>query len=207
TLLHTLEGHRSSVRGVCAMGDDRLASAGDDGTVRVWRASDGTLLHTLEGHRGWVRGVCAVGDDRLASAGDDGTVRLWRISDGASISLLQAKPGRISLTLDPTGQSWPIALTRIDRPWQTESIDGRPLPADPDLHQLVSFITKNDAYPRHPDKTLRVPIHAIPEAYGKQWSWSDDYHSIRFQWPLDPDARRALRHYAFGLQHADDPQP
>ncbi|MEM7153001.1 MAG: P-loop NTPase fold protein, partial [Myxococcota bacterium] len=87
----------SEVLGVCAVGDNRLASAGSDGTVRLWRASDGTLLHTLEGHRGPVGGACAVGDDRLASAGHDGTVRVWRASDG---TLLHTLEGHLDWVLD-----------------------------------------------------------------------------------------------------------
>ena len=56
----------------------RLASAGDDGTVRVWDAATGQEALTLKGHTGPVMGVAFSPDGRrLASAGDDGTVRVW----------------------------------------------------------------------------------------------------------------------------------
>jgi len=204
-LLETFVGHQGGVRGVCGLGEDRLATAGDDGTVRVWSATDGALLLTLEGHTDGVRGVCAVGKARLASAGEDGTVRIWSATDGAPLLRAQPKPVSIALCLDPLPDTeWPIVLSRSDRAWHHEFHDSIPLPADLELHYLVAFITDNAASPPHPDATLRVPVHAFPDAYGTHWSWNDDFTAIRFKWPTDPAARRALRHYAFGPKYADD---
>jgi tetratricopeptide (TPR) repeat protein len=59
----------------------RLASAGGDGTVRVWDAAGGQQQLTLKGHTGGVSSV-AYGPNgrRLASRGVDGTVRVWEAS-------------------------------------------------------------------------------------------------------------------------------
>jgi WD40 repeat protein len=70
-----------------------LASAGDDGTVRLWNTSDPTapspLGSPLTGHDGPVLAVAFTGDGKmLASAGGDGTVRLWNTSDPAAPSPL-----------------------------------------------------------------------------------------------------------------------
>ena len=63
----------------------RLASAGDDGTVRVWDAATGAPQATLTGHTGGVRAVAWSPDGtRLASAGDDGTVRVWDAASGGT---------------------------------------------------------------------------------------------------------------------------
>jgi tetratricopeptide (TPR) repeat protein len=56
----------------------RLASAGEDGAVRVWDVATGQEALTLRGHAGPVRRVAFSPDGgRLASAGGDGTVKVW----------------------------------------------------------------------------------------------------------------------------------
>src|SRR5262249_26419254 len=56
-----LEGHQGWVNGVCPVsvtGKNLLASAGGDGTVRIWDPVTGQLRAVLEGHQGWVYTVC-----------------------------------------------------------------------------------------------------------------------------------------------------
>jgi WD40 repeat protein len=57
----------------------KLASAGVDGTIRLWDAATGIPLgDPLRGHTDYVQSVAFSADGkRLASAGGDGTVRLW----------------------------------------------------------------------------------------------------------------------------------
>jgi len=58
----------------------RLATAGGDGTVRVWDPGIGEQLLVLRGHKGAVNSVAFSPDrSRLASAGADGTVRSWAL--------------------------------------------------------------------------------------------------------------------------------
>src|SRR5262245_10892781 len=52
-------------------GAQRLATAGDDHSVRVWNLADGKLIYKLDGHSDWVRTVDYSPDGRLlASAGN-----------------------------------------------------------------------------------------------------------------------------------------
>ena len=86
-VLHVLlAGHQGDVNGLCTVrglqGRQLLASAGDDGAIRLWNPATANPVGTpLLGHAGPVQGVCPVSGpaDRalLASAGSDGTVRLW----------------------------------------------------------------------------------------------------------------------------------
>ena len=73
----------------------RLASAGGDGTVRLWDPATGAELAALTGHAGRVTAVAFSPDGRrLASAGDDGTVRLWDPATGAELAALTGHDGR-----------------------------------------------------------------------------------------------------------------
>ena len=74
-----LREHETQVLGVAFSLDGKtLASAGQDGTVRLWDVATRKVLgEPLRGHEGNVLGVAFSPDGKtLASAGQDGT-RLW----------------------------------------------------------------------------------------------------------------------------------
>ena len=63
----------------------RIATAGDDHTVRIWDAATGKELRRFE-HGNWVRALAFSSDGRLvASSSLDDTVRLWDVDRGKEV--------------------------------------------------------------------------------------------------------------------------
>ena len=76
---------------VTVAGKELLASADNDGMVRIWDPETGQQRTPLEG-RGVLWAVCPVtvaGEELLASAGSDGTVRIWDPETGQQRTVLE----------------------------------------------------------------------------------------------------------------------
>ncbi|MFD8002989.1 trypsin-like peptidase domain-containing protein, partial [Streptomyces mirabilis] len=108
-----LEGHTDWVNTVCAIsagGRTLLASAGNDGTVRLWNPDTGDSVRVLQGHAGAVRALCPLPTAWgvvLASAGNDGTIRLWNPDTGDTVRVLEDGPDWITAlcTIDVHGRT------------------------------------------------------------------------------------------------------
>jgi WD40 repeat protein len=98
--------HPVGVRAVAFSPDNTLlASAAEDGAVRVWNTADGTLNSTLTGHRDVVDAVAFSPDGALlASASDDKTVRLWDVATGRIIRVLDGHIAQVwAVAFSPDG--------------------------------------------------------------------------------------------------------
>jgi WD40 repeat protein len=86
--------------------NQRVASAGDDGTVRIWERGTGKLLRILIDHTAPVQVVAWSPDGkRLASAGDDYSVRIWDPNQGLLLKKLTGHERRIlALAWSPDGK-------------------------------------------------------------------------------------------------------
>lgn len=74
-----------------------VATAGTDGTVRLWDARTGRALRTLQGHQGRIFDVTWSSEGAwIVTGGADGTVRLWDARSGRAVRTLLT-PGEPAL--------------------------------------------------------------------------------------------------------------
>src|SRR5262249_35096400 len=104
--LATRDGHAKGVLAVTFSPDGaRVASAGADGIVKVWRRRDLREALTLRGHTAAVTAVVFSPDGRHLASGDgDGTARVWEAAHGKLVARWTGHAAGITgLAFDPKG--------------------------------------------------------------------------------------------------------
>ena len=88
----------------------RVVTASDDGTVRVWDPGTGRQLALMRGHKGPVNSArFDARGARVISAGGDETARVWDASDGRRLAVVRPRAG----VLDREGVALSSDGTRI----------------------------------------------------------------------------------------------
>ena len=83
---------------LAVLADGRLASGGDDGTIKLWpKKCTGEPVVISHGSR--LYALAVLPDGRLASAGQDGKIKLWLVDEKKLIAALCLRAGR-NLTRD-----------------------------------------------------------------------------------------------------------
>jgi WD40 repeat protein len=84
----------------------RVATAGSDGTAKVWSAESGELLLTLKDHVSSVNSIAFSPDgSRLATGSSDRTARVWDASTGACLLTLRSHHGVVNgVAFSPDGK-------------------------------------------------------------------------------------------------------
>jgi WD40 repeat protein len=100
-----LHGHTGAVRAVGFASGGMLATAGEDGTVRLWDLGTRRSAGVLDAHAGEIDALAVSPDGRtVAAAGTDGKVRLWDV-----------RTRRVTRVLRETGTVTALAFSRDGR--------------------------------------------------------------------------------------------
>lgn len=103
---HSAASHGAPVRACCfdASGS-RAATAGEDGSARVWDTAAGNVICMVE-HGAVVLAVAFQTSGRLITAGGDNTVRVWDIGTGAELRRVQVDATAVAITPDGAYACW-----------------------------------------------------------------------------------------------------
>jgi len=146
--LLTLEGHTAPVWSAAySPAGDRIVTASDDETARVWDTATGAHLLTLAGHTDFVRSAAySPAGDRSVTASWDGTVRVWGAATGVDYWQRRLH-GEHSLAMRRVVREIMLIRQRLD--------------AAPPTPAAVAVLATRDAAATHATQAL-VPVH-LPE--------------------------------------------
>jgi WD40 repeat protein len=127
--IRELVGHHSWIEDIVFSPDGAaLASAGDDGTVRLWNVATGLEKRPASGHAGWVESVAFSPDGkRLATGGADHVICIWEKATRRELFRCEGHRSEVrTVAFSPDGATFASgALDNTVRLW--DAVTGRSL--------------------------------------------------------------------------------
>lgn len=161
TLSKTLTGHTDWVQSVSFSPDGKqLASAGNDGAIRIWDVASGQAVGALSGHRHPINALAYSPDGKwLASVSTNGSVRVWDRANGNTSRMLRAEGYAVyALAFAPNGQLATAGKDRAVTLWNitngkvVRTLEGH----KSDIHALALSPSGRSLVSAGADRTLRV---------------------------------------------------
>jgi WD domain, G-beta repeat len=121
---NVLKGHTATVLGMAFSRDSaKVATACEDGKVRIYSTSGWSLEHTLEGHQGPVHEVEFSPDGRwVVSAGEDKTVRVWSAETGELLqTLAESREPVLTVAFSPDSRYIAASTSKKVLVWRRSS--------------------------------------------------------------------------------------
>jgi WD40 repeat protein len=117
----SLRGHEGTVLNISFSPDSsKVATACEDGKIRVFSAPEWKLLQTLTGHHGPVHWAEFSPDGKwLVSAGEDKTARMWSVEDGKLQQTMEdSKDPLLTVSFSPDGEYFAASSERAVFLWK-----------------------------------------------------------------------------------------
>lgn len=109
-LERTFSGHQDAVNGVVLLSGERLiASASDDGTIKVWDLITGQLVRSVTAHEAGVGTIALSSDGRFAASGSKPDLGSAGLSN-SEIKIWDANTWSELRRIDTETQNWPLRL-------------------------------------------------------------------------------------------------
>jgi WD40 repeat protein len=117
----SLRGHEGTVLNISFSRDSsKVATACEDGKIRIFSAPQWKLLRTLAGHHGPVHWAEFSPDGKwLVSAGEDKTARVWSVEDGKLQQTMEdSKDPLLTVSFSPDGEYFAASSERAVLLWK-----------------------------------------------------------------------------------------
>jgi WD40 repeat protein len=85
TVNTTATAHSAVVNALLQINTNQVATASNDGTIKVWNVDTSTLLYTFYGHSAAVQTLAILSDGLLASGSSDKTLIVWNLVNKTAI--------------------------------------------------------------------------------------------------------------------------